>query len=230
MTLMDLPHLALRNHTIEPDRLPSMPPVCREYARGAWVFRAGTMLMPSVVVSGALRINQPGDDPDHLQLALPGDLIGLEALHAWTLGCDVYAVVDTVIATLRPMSDAQWRETLVNALLRHQSQGTSLGHVRAGSAAQRVCRLLLKLANHGRGMQDQVDLREPVLCQLPTLVDMAAITSTAAETVSRVISSLRRFRLIEDQGNHLVRLNPGLLHGSSRLPGGMTRSRSRTCA
>jgi CRP-like cAMP-binding protein len=233
MILMDMPRASLRAHT--PDWTPasdvvqSPRPVRRDYARGEQVFRAAATVTPCLIVSGALRIDRPGAEPDDLQLALPGDLIGLEALHGWAPACHVRAVIDSVITPLRRMSDPEWRDVLLNALLRRQAQGTCLARLRAGNASERVRRLLLRLGGVGdEGQPTATDRDAPILCDLPSLSDMSAITACAPETVSRVMSSLRRAGLITDVGTRQVQLANGLMHGAGELPGGMTRSRTMT--
>lgn len=201
----------------------------RHCDRGDLVFPSGVSVAPCVIVSGACRIDRSGAEADDLQLALPGDLLGLESLHGWSPRCSVRALVDTVVTPLRRMSDAEWRELLLNALLRRQSQGCSLARVRAGMATERVRRVLLLLAgvaDHvtpadivGRGLPD---------CELPSLQDLSVLTAIAPETVSRVMSSLRRAGLIGDAGPRRVRLDAGLLLAAGELPGGKTRSRVGT--
>ncbi|ACB34264.1 putative transcriptional regulator, Crp/Fnr family [Leptothrix cholodnii SP-6] len=232
MILMDMPRSSLRAHLNDrhqPD-FPSPPrPMRRDYERGEQVLRAGGSAVPCVLISGALRIDRPGSGPENLQLAWPGDLVGLEALHGWSPTCDVRALVDSEIAPLRRMSDTEWRDVLLNALLRRQSQGASLGKVRAGSASERVRRLLLMLAgvDEGATASRAGDTQEPIVCELPSLADMSAVTMTASETVSRVVSSLRRSGLLADHGHRRVRLASGLLLEGGELPVGMTRSRIR---
>jgi CRP-like cAMP-binding protein len=198
----------------------------RHCERGDLVFPSGTPVMPSLIVRGACRIDRPGADDDDLQLALPGDLLGLEALHAWSPRGTVRALVDTVVMPLRRLSDAEWRDLLLHALLRRQAQGASLARVRAGTASERVRRVLLLLAgvdDHADPTaQDECSLPD---CELPSLLDLSALTATAPETVSRVVSSMRRAGLITDTGPRRVRLGAGLLLTAGELPGGMTRSR-----
>lgn len=196
----------------------------RQYSRDRWVSRVGGQAVPSRVISGAVRIDGPGDEPDSMQIAWSGDLIGLEALYPSTPTCDVRALVGTVIEPLGPMTDTQWRALLLNALLQRRSPGTSLGRLRIGRVGCRLRRMLLLLAGHDLN-REPVDPSAPILCELPRLIDMATIAATSIESVSRVVSNLRRAGLIEKYGDHRVRLDASLLQGDAELPEGMTRSR-----
>jgi hypothetical protein len=198
----------------------------RQYSRDRWVFRVGGQAVPSRVISGAVRIDGPGEEPDNMQIAWSGDLIGLEALYPSTPTCDVRAMVGTVIEPLGPMTDPQWRALLLNALLQRRSPGTSLGRLRIGRVGNRLRRMLLLLAGQGHDQnREPVDLSVPILCELPRLIDMATIAATSVESVSRVVSNMRRAGLIEKYGDHRVRLDASLLLGDAELPQGMTRSR-----
>jgi DNA-binding IclR family transcriptional regulator len=54
---------------------------------------------------------------------------------------------------------------------------------------------------------------------------MAALTDTAPETVSRVISSMRRGGMITRETGRRVRLSAQLVYVAGEMPRGMTRSR-----
>ena len=64
-------------------------------------------------------------------------------------------------------------------------------------------------------------------CELPRLSDMAALTDIAPETVSRVISSMRRTGMIAREAGRRVRLSTQLVYVAGEMPRGMTRSRTR---
>jgi hypothetical protein len=200
----------------------------RHYGRGRWIFRTGGLAVPCRVISGAVRIDSPGDEPESMQIAWAGDLIGLEALQVRAPVCDVRALVGTVVERLAPMSDAQWCVLLLNELLKRQSPDGGLGQLRCGRISERLRRMLLLLAGRGQAVEGEpTELQRPILCELPRLAEMAAIAATSAESVSRVVSNLRRAGLIEKQLDHRVELSTAFLLSDAELPDGLTCSRAR---
>ena len=206
-------------------------PAHERHARGKLIFRPGRFITPFLVVDGAVRIDHPASDDSTVLLALPGDLLGLEQLQGRPQSTFGRAIVETIIAPLGPMPDALWRELLVNRLIVRQEHAAQLGRLRHGPAPERVRALLLLLA--GRATYGPFKSNAPLPqhdlmgCELPRLSDMAALTDTAPETVSRVISSMRRTGLVIREAGRRVRLSPNLVYVAGEMPRGMTRSRVR---
>lgn len=205
---------------------------CERHARGALIFRPGRFMTPFLIVSGALRVDAPGSDDSTVRLALPGDLLGLEQLSGRPQSCYGRAIVETIVAPVGPMPDSAWRELLVRRLLVQQAHVAQLGRLRYGPAPERIRALLLALTGwlgpDARRLSGPSPVPEAVLpvCELPRLNDMASITDTTPETVSRVVSSMRRSGLIEAAGARRVRLSEALVQAACALPKGMTRSRT----
>ncbi|MGY0195191.1 hypothetical protein ACWA7J_08950 [Leptothrix sp. BB-4] len=178
-------------------------------------FRA--LALPHVVLSGVALSRRPSDAPEDLQLLQRGDLVGLDALQRRAGERRIHALVDCELAPLRRMNDAEWRELLLHALLRRESQ-PGLASLRVGTVGERVRRMLLLLGDAVEG---------PAVLELPPLATIAAVTASTHETACRVVSHFRRTGLIEDAGPRRVRLMPGLQLSAGELPGGVTRSRTR---
>lgn len=207
----------------------ALAPAHEHHARGTLIFRPGRFVTPFLVVDGAVRIDHPAADDSTVLLALPGDLLGLEQLQGRPQSTFGRAIVDTIVAPLGPMPDSSWRELLVNRLIVRQEHAAQLGRLRFGPASERIRALLLLLA--GRATYGPFKSNAPLphhdlmSCELPRLSDMAALTDTAPETVSRVISSMRRSGMITREAGRRVRLSSQLVYVAGEMPRGMTRSR-----
>lgn len=187
--------------------------------RGARLQEAGLPTQPRMLISGALRLDAPAHGGDRaVLLALPGDLIGLEALQGQPAGVDARAIVASVLAPLPAMGPAAWQDLLLRSLVQQQARRQELALLRSGAVAERVRRLLLLLSQQSRGGAGLSPWKaQTASCEQPTLADMAALTDTTEETVSRVISAMRRQGdLLRDHGRR-VRLSDRLLR-SEALP------------
>ncbi len=182
------------------------------------------LAQPHVLLTGLATCRRPGDAPEALELLQPGDLVGLENFQRRSGEQRIQALADCELAPLRRMSDAEWRELLLHALISRQGR-PGLASLRVGAVGERVRRLLLMLAPSGGSDGPSED--GAALCELPALATLAAITASTHETVCRVVSHLRRHGLLEDAGDRKVRLMADLQLSSGELPGGATSSRSR---
>lgn len=188
---------------------------------GETVYHAG---LPShcawQVVSGTVRLDQPMDPRTRfVQITLAGELLGTEA---WLQLPHLHTALALTDCCLRPLAAPEpdalplW---LGHALCQQAQRTSDMVSLRTGSAPERVRRLLLLLSpgpgvNPERGASDHA---------LPRIKDMAAITDVAPETVSRVLSSLRRSQVLHARHTRSARFDPAQLAGCS-LPPGMTRS------
>ncbi len=138
------------------------------------------------VLTGVLRLERHSQDGQMLvQLALPGDLIGVEALcaqpHAYSATALVKAQVEPVTITGEHGHDA----TMAKGFLQQQRQTLDMLLLRSGPIQQRVAYLLTVLGKDSEGRVRPVQRNE-----LPTLREMARIVDSALETVCRELNTL----------------------------------------
>lgn len=224
---------------------PSRPALCtgapaesapglHELERGDWLFRTGQYATPCRVISGALTLHPEGAPDDALLLALPGDLLGLDALLGQAQQGAARALVFTEVEPLAHLPELAWRGLLVRSLIAQQARGAVLNRLRSGTTPERV-RFLLRLLSgriplDGQAAQAVDHPDTAAECDLPTQADIASITDSAPETVCRVLSAMRRGGLLRGAGPRRVRLTDALLRDEEVLPKGMTRSRVRPVA
>jgi CRP-like cAMP-binding protein len=138
------------------------------------------------VKTGVFRLQRPclGGQVD-VQLALPGDVIGLEAMvqqvHAFT----AVALLDASVEYVHLSDSASLHAVLLEAYAQQQRQMLDLVHLRSGPIAQRLKHLLTLLARTPEGTFKTLQRDD-----LPTLRDMAQIVDSALETVCRELNAL----------------------------------------
>lgn len=192
----------------------------RSLATGEMLFGAGAHDGPGWrLLSGALRLDLCDDGQERfVQLVLPGDLVGLEPMCGLTTLYSARALTACVLDPLAPHDDTECKCLLSQALAQQWARAADMAALRTGSVPERIKRLLLML-RPDEAMADQGQRDH----QLPRIRDIATIVDTAPETVSRVISSLRRLDLLDDRQPCFARFDPKRL-ADSALPNGMTRS------
>jgi CRP-like cAMP-binding protein len=169
--------------------------------------------------SGAIRLDRVDrEGPRFMQIALPGDLLGVELLAAYPYAFTARAITPCSVRRRSLASDSERRLALVEGLVQQQRRGEDLVALRSGPAQERLKHLLLLLAP-----DDTPWMGEGANCPLPTIKDMAAIIDTAPETVSRIFANLKRSQILDTRQRQsasfsLVRLR------ESEWPAGMTRS------
>jgi CRP-like cAMP-binding protein len=153
-------------------------PVVTTLARGQALLHAGQYGALWRVVSGAFRVERQGDGAHALiQLALPGDCIGLESLFGQPCTVTVSALVAST-AHIEPVPDEATRLALVaQALVQQQRQAQDMARLRIGAAADRVAWLVRCVGG---------DVADPATRKaLPPLKEMAQIIDVAPETICR---------------------------------------------
>lgn len=177
------------------------------------------------LLSGALRLDLHGDGPPRLvQLALPGDLLGLEPWFSDEREPRATALVACRIQRLcrPPVEDAQAAVALLSRALRQQRQRmVDMNDLRTGSTPDRVKRLLLLL--HGDARAADAPGGPPPAHALPRIKDIAALVDSAHETVSRILSGLRRLDVLQERHARCASFDRQALD-DCKLPKGMTRS------
>lgn len=172
------------------------------------------------LVEGALRLDPVEGHDQPALLALPGDLLGLEASTIGRCPYRLRALLPARLQVLAPsagpaeacarlgtMLDQQWRRAM---------QMTGL---RTGGVPERVKHLLVLL----RACGSDGDVL------MPRLRDLAATVDSTPESVSRVIANLRRLRLISSVAHERRHQASDALAGAA-LPAGMTSGRLATAS
>ena len=156
------------------------------------VFLAGESGPVWRVVQGIVRLDrQSGPVCQPVQLALPGDLIGIEALcgQPYQLGasaftrCQLQAVVSAVDTAVQPL--------LQQALLQHMQRSQDMAQLRTGSVLERLSHLLALMeldvpAFARAGVGDADAIRQA----LPALREVALLVDAKTETVCRALAQL----------------------------------------
>lgn len=167
------------------------------------------------VLTGALWLHPAGDDSSPVRLALPGDLVGAEGYFGGACVYEAHALVATTVQPLQLPADAEERRQRLAELLERQWQRSiEMMQLRSGPVAERVRQLLLLL---GGASGDTTLL-------LPRVRDFAAVLGSTPESISRVVTNLRRLSLLSGRSAKPQRVSADALAGS-RLPEGMTRGR-----
>lgn len=158
----------------------------QDFRKGCNIYRANSNGSAWRVVDGLVRLDRPDAQGNSFaSLALPGDVLGIEALLHGSYGYDARALttcrlmpwhgdtgLDAMLALLRLVEATEQRTADIVAL-------------RLGGAEERITRLLALVR------KAQADAEDDQVV-LPSLRDIAEITGLTVETCSRVICKLRR--------------------------------------
>lgn len=156
------------------------------------VFDAGDTGALWRVLRGVVRLDrQGGDHPLPVWLALPGDLIGIEALCELPYQFAATALTTCQMQTVALPSPHLRGALLQEALLQQQRRGQDMATLRTGQVGERVARLLNLLDLPWRDL-DRSDLprADAVRAALPTLRDIALVVDAKTETVCRALGHL----------------------------------------
>lgn len=201
------------------DTPPPLADDTRSLATGDVLFEAGGHGSVWQLTSGAIRLDRVDrEGPRFMQLALPGDLMGLELLTAYPYAYSARAIVPSTLRRRTLAADAERRLALIEGLVQQQRRSEDLMALRGGSAPDRLKHLLLSLAP-----EELPWTGEGTACALPTIKDMAAIIDTAPETVSRIFANLKRTHILDSRQRQGASFSRSRLQ-ESEWPTGMTRS------
>ena len=168
----------------------------RVHAGHTPIFQPGDAGTVWRVRQGVVRLNRPsvaGRLP--VQLALPGDLIGIEALCDQPYQFCAEAFTD---CELEPVSlgtagetSAMRQSLLREVLLQQQSRSQDMATLRTGSVLQRLSHLLRLLGLPWQGAQAVAGSQADAIRQaLPTLREVAELVDAKTETVCRALAQL----------------------------------------
>lgn len=161
---------------------------------GEPVFEAGHVATLWRVQSGVLRLDQHVDHSAQLvMLALPGDLVGTEALCDEAYTHHACALTDVVLTPV-PASDAAARQQwMVEAILQQPLRSHDMARVRTGSVGNRLAALLgvlgHRLPSAFAAGPDEID-GDALRNSLPPLRVLADVVDAKPETVCRALAQL----------------------------------------
>ena len=162
------------------------PELARALPMGEALFDAGCSGPVWQVRNGVFRLERMTDTGwSFVQLALPGDLLGVETLCAEPYGVRASALVDSQAVLLNlPSQDAR-QQALRAAFLQQQQRALDTVRLRSGSVSSRVNHFLATLTQATGALTQRV--RD---CDLPYLKDIAQIVDSAPESVCRAMGLL----------------------------------------
>lgn len=156
------------------------------------VFLAGESGSVWRVVQGLVRLDRhSGPVCQPVQLALPGDLIGMEALCGQPYQLSASAFTPCRLEAVRTAADTPPQPLLQQALLQHMHRSQDMAQLRTGSVLQRLTHLLalmgLDVPPFGRPQGNGADA---VRQALPALREVALLVDAKTETVCRALAQL----------------------------------------
>ena len=170
-------------------------PTARDVAGNQTVFQAGEAGPVWRVIEGVVRL-----DRDHcpealpVQLALPGDLIGIERLFDQRYQFTAIAFTGCRLEAVSQPSpgSAGVREALMRqALLQQQERLQDMARLRTGSVMQRLAHLLRLLGLPWQSPEDvPTGQADAIRAALPALRDLAQVVDAKTETVCRTLAQL----------------------------------------
>lgn len=154
--------------------------------RGQTLLIAGTLGPVWRVNQGVFKLERPSLEGQTLvQLAMPGDLIGVEALCAAPYAFSVTALVSGKAQPQQIGHEAARHTTMAQGFLQQQRQTCDMHQLRTGPISRRLAFLLTVLGKQADGRVIELQRK-----QLPTLKEMARVVDSTFETVCRELNAL----------------------------------------
>jgi hypothetical protein len=143
------------------------------------------------VVQGLVRLDRhSGPVCQPVQLALPGDLIGTEALCGQPYQLSASAFTHCQLVPVRASVSTQ-QHLLQQALLQHLQRSQDMAQLRTGSVLQRLAHLLALLGLNVSALgQTQPHEADALRQALPALRELALLVDAKTETVCRALAQL----------------------------------------
>lgn len=164
----------------------------REHARGSIVFAAGESGPLWRITEGVVVLQSSSDaDAQLVQLAIAGDLLGIESLYDGHYGLAARALTACRLERVELNGDPDRLRLMQQALQQQHDRGIDVAGLRTGLVSDRLA-LLLHLLGHdwlelSAASQSKI---EAVRCELPSLGDLACAINAQKETVCRVLGRL----------------------------------------
>lgn len=155
-------------------------------------FRAGERGPLWRVVEGSLRLDRESEDTRlPVLLALPGDLLGVEALCDQPYQFTASAFTDARLEPVPVTSEAECQALLRLALCQQQLRCHDMATLRTGSVLQRLTCLLRLMELPWQGVHAVDDRQADALrAALPALKELAQMVDAKPETVCRALAQL----------------------------------------
>lgn len=156
------------------------------------IFKAGDFGPLWRVAEGVVRLDrESGPQRLPVQLALPGDLLGIESLCGLHYQFTATALNDCQLEPV-PVNDEVHRQALLRqALLQQQDRSHDMATLRTGSVLQRVAHLLQLLGLPWQNLTSLAAVQaDAVRTQLPALRELAQVVDAKHETVCRALGQL----------------------------------------
>lgn len=162
------------------------------FASNQTIFLAGDRARLLRVVEGVVRLDRDsGSTRQPVQLALPGDLVGTEALCGRSYQFSASAFTPCRLQVLPEESEAASAALLQQALLQNLGRSQDMTLLRTGSVLQRLSHLLALLGLEHAARKAGLDGRADAVRQaLPTLREVALLIDAKTETVCRALAQL----------------------------------------
>jgi CRP-like cAMP-binding protein len=158
--------------------------------RGHTLLTAGAVGPVWRVTQGVFKLERAGLEGQTLvQLAMPGDLIGVEALCAEPYAFSIVALVAAQAQPLEVSHELARYTTMAQGFLQQQRQTCDMHRLRTGPIGQRLAHLLTLLGKQADGRVLELDRKA-----LPTLKEMARVIDSTFETVCRELNTLQAQR------------------------------------
>ena len=154
------------------------------------VFQAGESGQVWRVVEGLVRLDREGGpERQPVQIAVPGDLIGTEALCNQAFRFSATALTPCRLEPVN-VADAQAQASLLQqALMQQQARSQDMAALRTGTVFQRITHFL-RLLGFDWAHAAQLPNTDVVRAALPTLREVAQVVDAKTETVCRVLGQL----------------------------------------
>jgi Cyclic nucleotide-binding domain len=169
-----------------------LPESVRARAGQDGLFKAGERGPLWRVVEGTARLDREnGSSRLPVQLALPGDLIGIEALCDQPYQFTASAFTDCKLEPVSVASEPERHALLRQALFQQQVRSHDMATLRTGSVLSRLANLLRLMGLPWQGAQAVDETRADALrAALPALRELAQIVDAKSETVCRALAQL----------------------------------------
>ena len=137
------------------------------------------------VQSGVLRLDQVGhDDAILVQLAFPGDLVGVEALCSEPYAYTITALTTCTLVEQSVSYDLARFSAVTQGFMQQQERMKDMMRLRTGTVKERLAYFLKLLAHNADGSTRELERRD-----LPAQKEVANIIGTATETVCRELNA-----------------------------------------